>query len=165
MIIAAIGSATEAKLKTYGLLADKVPAAFRAEGILECLQKELRPGMRILLPRAQEARELLPQKLRELGAEVTVAPVYRTTAAQADAEALRGMLAAGEVDFVTFTSSSTVTNLLDILGDASCLQKVKTACIGPVTAETCRKHGLQPDILAKEYTIAGLVEAIRTAMK
>ena len=163
--IAAIGSSTEAKLREYGILADKVPAEFRAEGVVECMRSELKPGMNVLIPRAQEAREILPQKLRELGAKVTVAPVYRTAAAEMDAEALRGMLAAGEVDFVTFTSSSTVTNLLDILGDTSCLQKAKTACIGPVTAETCRKHGLQPDILAKEYTIAGLVEAIRTAMK
>lgn len=161
--LAAIGSATEAKLKTYGLLADKVPAAFRAEGILECLQKELRPGMRILLPRAQEARELLPQKLRELGAEVTVAPVYRTVTAETDAEALRARLQAGEIDWVTFTSSSTVTNLLQILQSPAALQGVKTACIGPVTAETCEKHGIQPEVTAEEYTIDGLVAAIRQA--
>ncbi len=159
--IAAIGTATAQKLQSFGILADLVPQEFRAEGVIQALQAELRPGMKLLLPRAQEARAILPEKLRELGAVVDVVPVYQTVAAEADAESLKEQLAAGEIDLVTFTSSSTVKNLLDILGDAAVLGGVKTACIGPVTAETCRKHGVQPELVAKEYTIAGLVEAIQ----
>lgn len=158
--VAAIGTATAEALKGKGILADIVPREFRAEGIVEALKDEVGTGKKVLIPRAQEAREILPEKLRELGAEVTVAPVYRTVAAETDGEALRRKLSDGEVDYVTFTSSSTVTNLLRIVGTAEALHGVKTACIGPVTAETCRKNGIEPDIVAEEYTISGLVEAM-----
>ena len=158
--VAAIGTATAEALKGKGILADIVPREFRAEGIVEALKDEVGTGKKVLIPRAQEAREILPERLRELGAEVTVAPVYRTVAAETDGEALRQRLSDGEVDYVTFTSSSTVTNLLRIVGTAEALHGVKTACIGPVTAETCRKNGIEPDIVAEEYTISGLVEAM-----
>ena len=158
--IAAIGSSTAARLRTYGLLADAVPQEFRAEGILHALEGQVQAGTRILIPRAQQAREILPEKLRALGAVVEVAPVYKTVAAEADGAALAEQLRSGEIDCVTFTSSSTVTNLLEILGDAAALQQVQVAVIGPVTAETCAKHGVVPDIVAGEYTIPGLTAAI-----
>ena len=82
-------------------------------------------------------------------------------AAEVDAESLREKLAAGEIDLVTFTSSSTVTNLVKIIGSADALKGIKTAAIGPVTAETAKGNGIEPDIVAKEYTIDGLVEAIK----
>ena len=164
-IIAAIGTATADALKSHGILADVVPKEFRAEGILEALENLVKEGQKILIPRAQEAREILPEKLRELGAVVDVAPVYRTEAAETDGEALRQKLAEGKIDYVTFTSSSTVTNLLRIVGTAKALHGVKTACIGPVTAESCRKKGIEPDIVAEEYTIQGLVEAMRASVK
>jgi len=163
--VAAIGVATAAALKSHGILADVVPREFRAEGIVESLKGEIEPGQRILIPRAQEAREVLPEKLRELGAETEVAPVYRTVAAEVDGEALRQRLSSGEIDFVTFTSSSTVTNLLKIIGSAEALSSARTACIGPVTAKTCRRKGIEPDIVAEEYTIDGLVRAMKDSIR
>ena len=87
--------------------------------------------------------------------------MYQTVAAEGNAEELKAKLAAGEIDLVTFTSSSTVTNLLKLLGGKEALAGVKLACIGPVTAETARCEGLEPEIEAFEYTINGLVETIR----
>ncbi len=158
--IAAIGSATAAELKKYGLVADVVPGEYRAEGIIEAMKGKLPPHAKILLPRAEEAREILPEKLREMGAEVEVVSAYRTVCAAADGEALTSELNEGRIDMVTFTSSSTVKNLVNIIGSADVLNGVKTACIGPVTADTAKSMGIEPDIIAKEYTIDGLVEAI-----
>lgn len=162
---AAIGSATAEKLREYGIRADVVPQEFRAEGILEALKGKLPPHAKILLPRAQEAREILPEKLREQGHTVDVVPVYQTVTAEDSAEELKAKLAAGEIDLVTFTSSSTVTNLLKLLGGKELLSGVKLACIGPVTAETVRNNGLEPDMEAGEYTINGLVKVISDYFK
>jgi uroporphyrinogen III methyltransferase/synthase len=97
-----------------------------------------------------------------MGAQVDVAPVYQTIAGEIDEAALSKMLAAGEIDLVTFTSSSTVTNLLQLLGNqAALLQAVKTVCIGPITAKTCIDHKIEPAAIADNYTIEGLVEAIK----
>ena len=161
--IAAIGSATAARLREFGLLADVVPAEYRAEAVVTALSHSVGDGTRILLPLAQEAREILPESLRALGAVVDVAPVYETVAAAEDAGDIREKLAAGEIQWVTFTSSSTVTNFLKIIKDAALLQHTRTACIGPVTAETCRKHGIEPDVVAEEYTMDGLTQAISRA--
>ena len=158
--IAAIGSATAEKLKQYGLVADVIPQEYRAEGVVEALKGKLPPHAKILIPRAEEAREVLPDTLREMGAEVEVAPAYRTICGQVDGEALAAELKEGNIDLVTFTSSSTVKNLVNIIGSAEVLKGVKTACIGPVTADTAKSLGIEPDIIAKEYTIEGLVEAI-----
>ncbi|WP_303815196.1 uroporphyrinogen-III C-methyltransferase [Selenomonas ruminantium] len=158
--IAAIGSATAEKLKQYGLVADVIPQEYRAEGVVEALKGKLPPHAKILIPRAEEAREVLPDTLREMGAEVEVAPAYRTVCGQVDGEALVAELKEGRIDMVTFTSSSTVKNLVNIIGSADVLKEVKTACIGPVTADTAKSLGIEPDIIAKEYTIDGLVEAI-----
>ena len=141
-------------------MADVIPGEYRAEGIIEAMKGKLPPHAKILLPRAEEAREILPEKLREMGAEVEVVPAYRTVCAAADSEALVSELLAGSFDMVTFTSSSTVKNLVKIIGSADSLRDVKTACIGPVTADTAKSLGIEPDIVAKEYTIDGLVEAI-----
>jgi uroporphyrinogen III methyltransferase/synthase len=159
--IAAIGVATANQLKEHGILADRIPAEFRAEGILEVLKEDIEAGMKILIPRAQEAREILPEKLRELGAVVEVAPVYQTIAGETDASMVKDLLKTGGIDLVTFTSSSTVSNLLKIIGgDAKLLANVKKACIGPITAKTCQDLAIETDIVAEEYTIHGLVEAI-----
>jgi len=158
--IAAIGSATAEKLKQYGIVADVIPQEYRAEGVIEAMKGKLPPHAKILLPRAEEAREILPEKLREMGAEVEVAPAYRTVCGDVDSEALVSELINGEIDVVTFTSSSTVKNLVNIIGSVDFLKDVKTACIGPVTADTAKSLGIEPDIIAKKYTIDGLVEAI-----
>lgn len=160
--IAAIGSQTAARLRGFGITADVVPVEFRAEGIIAALASDIVPGTRVLLARAAVARDILPEKLTEMGATVTVAEAYRTESGDTDGAALAAQLAAGEIDLVTFTSSSTVTNLLALLGPGGqqALTKAKVACIGPITASTCLEQGVQPDIIAEEFTIAGLVEAI-----
>lgn len=162
--VAAIGAQTAAKLKEYGILADVVPLEFRAEGIVAAMEGRIQPGMSVLIPRALIARDLLPEKLKEMGAEVNVVPVYRTLNGDTDGEILKTKLNAGEIDLVTFTSSSTVTNLLDLLGPqgVKCLHNAKIACIGPITAGTCLEHGITPDVIAEEYTIHGMIEAIKT---
>lgn len=160
--VAAIGSATAEALETRGVLADIIPAEFRAEGIVEALAGQIQPGMRVLIPRAAVARDVLPEKLTEYGAAVDVVAVYTTETADSDGQALADMLANGAIDLVTFTSSSTVTNLLKLLGDGgpALLGKATAACIGPITAETCIEQGIHPAVIAEEFTIKGLVKAI-----
>ena len=161
--VAAIGSSTAGKLREYGIEADCVPKEFRAEGVIEALRGKLPPHAKVLLPRAEEAREVLPEKLREQGADVDVVALYKTVAADADADALRDRLTSGGIDLVTFTSSSTVRNLCKILGGADALKGIRTACIGPVTAAAAKDLGIAPDIVAGTYTIDGLVAAIQNA--
>ena len=160
--IAAIGAQTAAKLKEYGILADIVPLEFRAEGIVEALTGRIEPGMSVLIPRALVARDILPEKLREMGAKVDVVPVYRTLTGDTDGNMLAEKLKRGEIDLVTFTSSSTVTNLLSLLGSQGIelLKNAKIACIGPITAGTCIELGIHPHVIAEEYTIKGMVKVI-----
>ncbi len=164
--VAAIGSETAAALARHGIAADLVPAEFRAEAVVEALTGCIGPQDRILIPRAEQAREVLPQELIRMGAAVDVVTAYRTVTGGADGEAVARMLAAREIDVVTFTSSSTVTHLLALIGEQGkrSLSGVKIACIGPITAETCREQGLQPDIIATEYTIPGLTASIISAL-
>lgn len=165
--VAAIGSQTAARLKNYGIIADIVPAEFRAEGIIEALADYIKPGMKILIPRALVARDILPEKLAELGAGVNVVPAYRTIAGDTNGQELAAKLEQGEIELITFTSSSTVTNLLDLLGKngAQLIAKAKVACIGPITADTCIEHGIKPTVIAEEYTIRGLIEVITVLYK
>ena len=158
--IAAIGKATAARLKDFGIVADVVPEEYRAEGVTDALRGKVQDGEHVLLPRAAEAREILPEALREMGASVDVVPAYETVAEEADGRSLAKRLADGGIDFVTFASSSTVRNLVKILGSTEPLKQASIACIGPVTAKTCEDMGIQPDIVAKEYTIDGLAAAI-----
>ena len=162
--ICAIGSATADVLDAYGIIADVVPDRYQAEGIIDALADDIKPCDEVLIPRAKEAREVLPEKLREMGAEVTVAIAYETVQANVDPEPLKQQLKEGDYDFVTFTSSSTVTNLLKIIKNPDLLSSASLAAIGPITAETMKKNGLNPAIIAEEYTIKGLVEAIKEAL-
>jgi len=163
--IAAIGSATAKALRSFGIHADIVPEEFRAEALVKTLTPLLPPRARILLSRAQEARDVLPQSLRDHGATVDVAPAYETVPEREGGKAIAEYLMRGEIDFVTFTSSSTVKNFVQQLGNITPLQQTKIACIGPVTAETARSFALEPDIVAEDYTIDGLVHAIREYVK
>ena len=162
--ICAIGSATADALKAHGLVADVIPDRYQAEGIIDALKGEIKEGTKVLIPRAAEAREILPEALRKAGAEVDVVPAYETVMGDGDAEEIKKELSAGNIDAVTFTSSSTVTNFLKLLGgDTALLSKVKLGAIGPITAETMKKNGLTVSVEAKEYTIDGLVEALKEA--
>ncbi|MEK6712042.1 MAG: uroporphyrinogen-III synthase [Nitrospinota bacterium] len=163
--IMAIGPATaKAVEEALGRPADAVPGKFVAEGILELLDGESMRGKRVLIPRAAEAREILPDTLRERGAEVEVVHAYRTVPAPGDAsEALRRALAAGRVDMVAFTSSSTVRSFARALGSAFLKEhrgRFRVASIGPVTTGTARELGLDPEVEAGASTTAGLAEAI-----
>ncbi len=163
--ICAIGSATAQALAAHGIKADVVPDEYRAEGILSAMYGKLKEGDKVLLPRAAEARSILPEELKRQGADVVVAAAYETVAGEADGRALADELANGTIDAVTFTSSSTVKNLLKLLGDnaVELLKNVKIAAIGPITAETCRKNGLKVTVQAQEYTIDGLIKAVKEA--
>lgn len=157
--LGAIGPATAAAIERYGLRVDYVPSEFVAEAVVRDFPEDPR-GKKILLARAKEAREVLPEKLAELGAEVHVAAVYETMVEDAEAARVRKMIEAGEVDAVTFTSSSTVKNFMSLLEGAKLPERVTIVCIGPVTAQTARELGLEPDVVAEEHTIEGLVEAV-----
>ncbi len=159
--VCAIGAATAQALAEHGIRADVVPARYQAEGIVEALKNELAAGDNILIPRAAVARELLPAALSATGANVDVVPAYETIMGDLAADDLNEQLKKGDIDVITFTSSSTVVNLLKIVPAVELLKNVILAAIGPVTAETMEKYGLRADIVAEEYTIEGLVESIR----
>ncbi len=162
--IAAVGTATAGALQKAGLSVDLIPADFRAEGLVEELGRAGGAGARILLPRAKEAREILPEALRNLGAEVTVAPLYENIPANPPVEKVKEDLRRGRVDFITFTSGSTVKNFAGLIGAdgnlAEVVGRAKIAVIGPVTAEAAVKAGLRVDLEPPESTIPALIKAI-----
>ena len=135
-----------------------VPDRFLSEQIVVQFPEPL-AGKRILIPRAKVAPDQLPEKLREQGAEVRVVPVYETVTEESDCEGVKEMLSAGQIAVITFTSSSTVSNLHQLVAGAS-VTGAAIACIGPVTANTARSLGYRVDIEASEHTIEGLVRAI-----
>ena len=163
--VGAIGPATAQALAEYGLRADFVPTAYVAEAILD--QIGAVAGLRILLPRADIAREALAAGLRAKGALVDEIAAYRTVPADSAPE-LIAQLRAQQIDAVTFTSSSTVRYLLDGLEAAglersearALLRRTAIVCIGPITAATALEEGLPADAVAREYTSDGLVDAL-----
>ncbi len=159
--IAAVGIATAEILKEYGIRADLIPEEFTGDGLAASMVAQGVKGARILIPRAKKAREVLPEVLEKNGASVTVVPVYQNVR-PADYELVRRELAEGSIDMVTFTSSSTVTNFLEMLGEEreALLKNVKVATIGPITAKTAEKAGLQVDVQPAAYTIPALVDSI-----
>ncbi|MCU0692589.1 MAG: bifunctional uroporphyrinogen-III C-methyltransferase/uroporphyrinogen-III synthase [Polyangiaceae bacterium] len=163
--VAAIGSATAKALRTHGIHADLVAKEFRGENLANVIVEAFgcMTGRRVLIPRALEAREVLPQLLREAGAEVDVVTAYETRApAGAGVDWLRAGFAAGQVDAVLLTSSSTVRNLCQMLGDEyqALLGRTCLASIGPITTATARELGLDVAVTAKEFTIPGLLVAL-----
>lgn len=159
--VIAIGPATKAALEKRGLRAAFVPEEYRAERIVEGLKGRVSAGQKVLLARAEEARDVLPTSLEAMGAEVWDVSVYRTVLGDANREELQRMLRDKEIHKVTFTSSSTVRNFLELLnGDIALLNQVELYSIGPITSSTARKLGLTIYKEAKEYTIPGLVEAL-----
>lgn len=164
--VAAIGPATAAALRERGIVPDFVPDRYVAESVAEGLLERGVAGRRVLLPRAREAREVLPDVLRKAGALVNVIPVYETVPAAVRREDVLERLAEGRIHCVTFGSSSTVENFLSLI-PADTLRRypdVKLAAIGPITAATLGKHGLPCDIRPEEFTIPALVEALKTRL-
>jgi uroporphyrinogen III methyltransferase/synthase len=154
--VAAIGPGTARALAERSVLADVVPDRFVAEGLLEALEDEEVAGARVLIARAAEARDVLPDALRERGAEVDVVALYETVREQPGAGEIE---AAQSADYVTFTSSSTVTNLTEALGDRF-PNGARIVSIGPITSETIRTNGLEVDVEAKQHDIDGLLAAL-----
>lgn len=161
--VCTIGPATADSVRSHGCRVDLQPAEYRAEGVLDelfSLHGGDLTGLNILLPRAAVAREILPDELREKGAKVDVIPVYETVVPHSSREILGQVLDQTPPDMVTFTSSSTVTNFMSLVDDVSRLRSLKYAVIGPITAETAAKHGLEVCVMPEEYTISELAEAI-----
>ncbi len=154
--VAAIGPGTARALAARGVLADVVPERFVAEAMVEALADVDVKGARVLIARAAEARDVLPDALRERGAEVDVVALYETVREQPGAEAIE---AAQSADYVTFTSSSTVTNLTTALGDRF-PANARIVSIGPVTSDTARAAGLSVDVEAARHDVDGLVQAL-----
>ncbi|MBW2600666.1 MAG: uroporphyrinogen-III C-methyltransferase [Deltaproteobacteria bacterium] len=160
---AAIGPATAKRLREFGFRADIVPETYRAESVIEAFKNEPLDGKKILLPRAKEARPILPVEVRKMGATVDEIASYQTEQVTENVEGLVSRLEEHSVDVITFTSSSTVKNFKAALPSEKLeklLDGVKTACIGPITASTAKELGFNVDIEATEYTIPGLCEAI-----
>jgi uroporphyrinogen III methyltransferase/synthase len=166
--IAAVGSKTAEALKTRGLSVDLLPEVFNAEGLLEAITDRLKPGEHVFLPRGNGARSFLPEQLAELGMMVTEADVYDNVMTTESADQVIQMIRDQEIHYVTFTSSSTVNNFVTALQNSgvedvpSFIQGIHLVCIGPLTAKTAIELGLEPNILSKEATLAGLVDAIIT---
>jgi len=160
--VAAIGPATAQALARRGVVVDIVPDRYVAEAVVTALaaRGDVR-GRRVLVPRARNARDALPEGLRARGAVVDVIPVYETVRETGDGRGLAAAILAGKVDAVTFTSSSTVGAFIDLVGrEAATSGRFAAAVIGPVTAETARALGINVAIAADEYTVGGLVQAL-----
>ncbi|HKQ34456.1 MAG TPA: uroporphyrinogen-III C-methyltransferase [Nitrospiraceae bacterium] len=162
--LCAIGPRTAKELGAYGLTPDVIPNEFQAEGVIAALASVGIRGSRILIPRAEVAREILPDQLRELGATVEVIPVYRTIVPAVDIASLTQQLQDGQVAVVTFTSSSTVRNFVELFGGRDrvrpLLAGTVVACIGPITARTAEEYGVTVTVMPAENTVPALAEAI-----
>jgi len=161
--IAVIGPATAEALKQYGLIADVVPKTFQAEGLLEVLTPRLLGGTRILLARAEQARDVLPDGLTSLGMKVQVVPVYRAVPPKSVPDEAAGALKAGRVDILTFTSSATVHNFAGLVSTErfeSLAARATVASIGPITTATLKEYGITPQIEPEAFTIPALAAAI-----
>lgn len=161
--LGAIGPKTKEALQEHGLKVTFIPSRYRAEEIVDGLRGKIKAGDRILLPRADIARKFLKEALSEIGAEVEEVVAYRTVPAKGDCIHIKRLLRRGGIQLVTFTSSSTVRNFVELLDEPQLpqlLENVSIACIGPVTEKTAREMGLKVNIVADEYTTEGLVKAI-----
>lgn len=167
--VAAIGPATKKAIEQRGGKVEVVPKEYVAESVVRSLRRRVK-GKRVLLVRAKIARDVIPNELRKAGAEVDVVEAYETVVPESSRKRLRSLLAnpRRRPHVVTFTSSSTVKNFIELLGSrgrrAADLDGILMASIGPVTSATLREVGLSPNIAAKEFTIPGLVEALRRSI-
>lgn len=162
--VAAVGEATKAALKKQGILVELMPANFRAEGLIAEFKKLGVKNKRLLLPRALEGREILPKELKKLGAEVTVAPVYKTLYSQEAPDYITDQILAAEINVTVFTSGSTIKGLAALLKDKGELKQLLAsslvAVIGPVTAKTAAQFGLKVSISPEKATTKDLATAI-----
>jgi uroporphyrinogen III methyltransferase/synthase len=161
--ICAIGPKTAEALEALKVRVEFVPQEYRAEAIFEGLSKETLKDKSILIPRAKVARDVLPGELRKAGAVVDVVEVYQTVLPKEDVAEVRELLRRGEVSAITFTSSSTVGNFVEMLGPEEARQLtagIPVASIGPITAEKAKALGIRTAVMPAEYTIPALVQAL-----
>lgn len=171
--VAAIGPATKNAIEQRGTRVDVVPREYVAESVVRSLKSKVK-GKRVLLVRAKIARDVIPQELRRAGAQVDVVEAYETVVPARSRLRLRQVMnnPRRRPHVVTFTSSSTVKNFVELIGvrtssgsAAAQLRGIRTASIGPVTSATLREFGLSVDIAAEEFTIPGLVSAIVSGLR
>jgi uroporphyrinogen-III synthase len=164
--IAAIGPATKKAIEQRGANVDVVPMEYVAESVVRSLRKKVK-GKRVLLVRAKVARDVIPRELRRAGAKVDVVEAYETIVPRTSRTRLRAVLRnpSRRPHIITFTSSSTASNFVKLLGrsTSTALDGILMSSIGPVTSATLQELGLRTDIRAREFTIPGLVTAIRKA--
>lgn len=160
--ICAIGPATREGLERFHLKVDVTAEQYVAEGLLDALAAHDLKGAKVLIARAAVARDVLPEELRRRGAQVDVVEAYRTIAPP-DIRQHAAAVFARHPDWIAFTSSSTVENLVDAIG-AEALRGIRTASIGPITSATLRKRAIPVGVEASSYTVPGLVEAIAAAV-
>jgi uroporphyrinogen III methyltransferase/synthase len=161
--VCAVGPRTAAALAPFGIRPDLVPADYKAEGVVAEFGRLQLAGQRVLFPRADKARELIPQALTAMGATVVAPVAYRNILPDGLPPAALLALEERRVDCVTFTSSSTAENLAALLGEnrfLHLLEGVTVAAIGPVTARTCRELGLEVRLEPQEYTLAAMTAEI-----
>jgi uroporphyrinogen-III synthase len=160
----AIGPATAQAMEREGIAVSIVPKRYVAESVVEALRGRISSSSRVLLVRAKVARDILPAELRKMGGRVHVIEAYETRVPKAAARKLKEIFLQPEIrpHVVTFTSSSTAANFLDLLGPEarSSLRDLCLASIGPVTTATLREAGFEPRVQARTYTMAGLVDGI-----
>jgi uroporphyrinogen III methyltransferase/synthase len=188
--VCAIGSKTEAAVNRFGLKVDMVPEEFNAEGLIDAFIKEVRSqesgvrsgnknpeensspltphtsllkGLKFLLPRAEVAREIFPEKVRELGGIIDVPVAYRAVRPDYHGKRLKRFLKEGRITIATFTSAATFTNFREIMGEDAddLLKNVAIAVIGPVTAKAVKKAGLSVHIMPEKATVEAMVEEIK----
>jgi len=166
--LCAIGSKTAGAIRNYGLKVDVIPEEFNAEGLISIFSRQTAggslKGLRFLLPRAEAAREVFPQKVRELGGEIDTPVAYRTVKPEKHGKRLKRFLREGRISVATFTSAATFINFIEMIGDEamSLLKPAALAALGPVTERAIKKAGLKVSIVPKEATIKAMVEAIIT---
>lgn len=180
--ICAIGTKTAAEVRKFGLKVDLIPEEFRAEGLIKAFTKEVKgqkskeknvsgitshallfKGIRFLLPRAEKAREIFPEKVRELGGVIDVPAAYRAVKPEFHGKRLKRFLKEGRITIATFTSAATFNNFMEIMGEDAegLLKDVAIAVIGPVTEKAVIKAGLKVAIMPKEATVEAMTEAIK----
>ena len=165
--ICSVGSKTAEAVRKFCLTVDLVPEEFRAEGLINAFcglyPSGKLDGVRFLLPRAQEAREVFPEKIKQMGGVIDVPPAYRAVKPLARGKRLKRFLKEGKITVATFTSGATFANFMEMIGEDArdLLQGVAIAAIGPVTAKRIEQAGLKVDIMPREATMEALEEAIR----
>jgi uroporphyrinogen III methyltransferase / synthase len=159
----AIGPKTATAIERCHLRVDIVPQKFQAESVVEALEKKRITGKRFLLPRAEKARDVLPKEITKRGGYIDVVTVYRTSKGEGNIQEVKELFRKKLIHVITFTSSSTVKNFVELLAEKNISKMIKgavVASIGPITAGTAASLGIRTDIMPKDYTIPGLIKAI-----